>query len=259
MSRTRICTGELVGCQPRWQNLEDLWALALKGIDNSDRDITLTHIIEGREIVREQTLEKLRAEAGDPVTLDNLALKAAQKSPLRNVEISIGPGRVTSVSVEAEDHTWALGRHTEIMEKLVKTRGRLALGSGNVPQWPERGSVSLGSLARGTFKAVISVVVSVVILISAAFLGGLVYWPIYQIIWSPVHHKAIDHKEIILVPFSVMIMAIFVAVVFMTIVASDSKVIVQDKPFWTSSRTAMIASIAAVVSAFAGIVGLFIK
>ena len=258
MSRTRICTGALVGCQPRWRNLEQAWTLALRGIDNN-RDILLTHIVEGREIVREETLEKLRSEAGDPVILDNLALKVAQQSPFRVIEIKIGPGRITSVTVEAEDHTWAIGRHTEIMEKLVKTRRRLALGSGSVPNWPKSRSMSLGSLSRSVVKAVSGMALGVLIGIFLIYLAGLVYWPPYQIIWGLSHHKAIPHGDIIRVPFSIAILAIVFAVILTMISASKSRVIVHDKPFWTSSRTAIIASIAAVVSALAGVVALLIK
>lgn len=219
----------------------------------------MTHIINGSEIVREQTLEKLKLEAGDPASLDNLNLKIMQESPVCEIEIQIGPGRMTSVSVEAEDHTWAIGRHTEIMESFTKTRAKWAFGADRIPQWPKRRSISPGQAAVTFVKnagnwggALLSLLLFLVIF-------GFIIGPPSVIAFSLSHHRAIPHATMIRLPFTAACIAIVTVMSCRIATVSKSKIIVRDKSFWTSNRTAMIASIAAVLSAFAGIVSLFTK
>lgn len=259
MSRTRICTGELVGCQPSWQSLEEIWNTALRGVDGQDREILLTHIIRGSEVVREKTLDKLQTEAGDPPVFDNMILQANQESPLRDIKITIGPGRVTSVSVEAEDHTWAIGRHTELMERLVKTRAKYALGSNRVPQWPRRRPLTLWGAAVALASAAFALVLSIAATLAVIFLADIVYGAPYIIVTSLVHHDHVPRDAIIVLPFSIAIMAVAIAAICMTVAASKSKVIANATPIWTANRSGAISVGAAAVSAFTGIIALFIK
>jgi hypothetical protein len=259
MSRTRICAGELAGCQPRWKELEDIWALSIRGINSHGSDILMTHIINSKEVVREQTLQELGSVSDDPAVLNNLNLKFTQKSPVCAIEIRIGPNHITSVTVEAEDHTWAIGRHTEIMEKLLKTRGKLALGSGYAPEWPRRLPVTLGSLVSGFAKGVVGFVATPLLFLLVFLILGLAIVPPFVAVDSLYHHESIPHGTMIRLPFSVTCIAIIIVIAYMTTAASRSKVVVRAQPFWNSSRTAMIGSIAAAVSALVGVVSILIN
>jgi hypothetical protein len=259
MGRVRICAGELIGCQPSWRELEDIWMLALNGIGSDNRESLLTHTVNGREIIREETLEKLLTEAGDPVILDNLSLKLVKHSPACSVEIEIGPGRVTFVSVEAEDHTWAIGRHSEIMERLLRTRKKYALGPSYIPQWPIRRKYSIGGVVRSFAQAIGSVVGALVLLILAYIYVNLIYGPIYQIITDYMHHEQVPHRFIILAPFSVTAAAAAVIVALMVAKACKSMVVVQSRPLWNSNRVTILTSATAVISALTGIVALLIN
>lgn len=259
MGRIRICTGELIGCQPSWRELEDIWALALHGIGADHREILLTYAVNSREIIREETLEKLRAEAGDPIVLDNLTLKVIRQSPICSIVISIGPGRITAVSVEAEDHTWAIGRHSEIMERLLRTRKKHALGPNHVPQWPVRRRRSIGGTARSLAQTMGAMVSAPIIAISAYLYASLIYGPAYQIIMDRVHHKRVPHRFIVLAPFSVTAVAVAVIIAFIIAKACKSLIVVQSRPIWDSNRAATLTSVTAVISTLTGIGALLIK
>jgi hypothetical protein len=182
-----------------------MWQLALGGVDGKDREILLVHSIQGRELIRQHDLGNLLQEADNPPVLENLSLTARQESPFREIKMEIGPGRLTSVTVEAEDHTWAIGRHIEIMEMLAKTRSRWAAENADIPEWPKKGGkkyhfnpISVGT-ALGAIAAVsVGSVLGVALLALAA---TFVFDVPYYLIRDLTHHEKIERVQIIDIPF----------------------------------------------------------
>jgi hypothetical protein len=79
-------------------------------------------------------------DAGDPSELNNLYFSIHQDSPVRSVEIEIGPGDWTRYFIESDDQTWAHGRYYEITEKLLANRSLYAKGSSSTPEVPKEGT-----------------------------------------------------------------------------------------------------------------------
>ena len=122
--RSRICSSSLLGCQPTLSQLTEIWELALRGFGSHECKVSLTHLVEDRERIFSEDLNELVREARSPDVLKNLTLGAEQDNPHQEVLIQIGPGRTTSVTVEAQDHTWAIGRHTDVISTFaVMPRG----------------------------------------------------------------------------------------------------------------------------------------
>lgn len=109
------------------------------------------------------------------------------------------------------------------------------------------------------FKTIITTFVAFLLGLFGLAIVDLAYDPPYQIVTDLVHHEKVPHRFIVLAPFSVTVIAVAIAVAFKVVLASKSKVIVQEKPFWNSNRAAMVASVTAIVSAFVGTVTAFVK
>ncbi|WP_157430031.1 hypothetical protein [Actinomadura oligospora] len=247
MSRSRICTGELQGCRPTLEQLSEIWSLALKGFDNPDKKILLTHFIKSRERVRQDTLEALAQEAGNPATLDNLTLKANQEIPLREIEIQIGMGRLTSVTVEADDHTWAIGRHTELMERFLKTRKPYAFGSIRVPEWP-KSSPKKASTLRSGLEFLASLIFGLPIA-AAAFLAVvfLVAVPVH-LVNALIHGRHVTNVAALTFPFELVALAGVIVFIMIAFRHSRSAVIIRYEPAVTPLRITMITATTGVVA-----------
>lgn len=193
--RSRICTSSLLGCQPSLSQLTEIWELALRGFGSRESQVSLTHLVEDRERVVSQDLNELVREAGSPDVLNNLTLSAKQDTPHREVLIQIGPGRDTSVTVEAEDHTWAIGRHTEVMERLNNTRRWYTPGDPvKFQSWPEKFKAPPLTLKRaGSGLAGIVVVPVVALLLLLVFLiyAALIIVPTELLINRISHHQTV--------------------------------------------------------------------
>lgn len=248
-----------MGCRPSLEELSSIWELALRGIDGPDKKTLLVHFVEDRERIRQETLDALVQEANEPATLDNLTLNAQQNDPLREIEIQIGPGRETSVTVEAEDHTWAIGRHAEIMERLTKTRKWYAMGDGSIPEWPKKKQEKTDSLLAQSLKLIFNLAVGA----PAAF---MVYIALLFLVAAPVfmvdgmiHHKHITGLAVALFAID---LAIIVAAIFLALlVVKDSKsmVVIRPEPLITTSRIAIVTTATAIIGAVSAIIGVVKK
>ncbi|KAB2380660.1 hypothetical protein [Actinomadura montaniterrae] len=257
MSRSRICTGELEGCRPTLEELSNLWNLALKGFDSPDKEVELVHFIKDRERVRQKTLIELIREAGEPALLDNLTLKAHQDSPLREVEIKIGPGRATSVTVEAEDHTWSIGRHSEIMEKLLHTRKWYALGDRTRPEWPKgKKRRGVGELAKDFLLFALQMLISIPALLALLFFFALliaVPAAIVRNIIDP-RHNSVTGFVATAFPLE-LIFFLVVGISWYTVIKnSRSAVVVRAEPIITPLRLTIIATTTTVIGTVVAIV-----
>jgi hypothetical protein len=261
--RSRICSSSLVGCQPSLSQLAEIWDLALRGVDNQERQVSLTYLIEDRERIVSQSLDALIKEAESPKVLENLTLSARQYDPHREVLIQVGPGRKTLVTVEAEDHTWAIGRHTEVMERLSKTRKWYAGGEpAKFLSWPEKGVrkeplFSVKNAAMLVSAWVIAAVAVVATLVIAELYIGIVYLPTYLVVQAIRHHRDILFGGILLEFSSLAVISATVYVIGVAIAGTKSKVIIQPKNFWSKRRVAVISTLAAVIAAIASILALF--
>lgn len=117
---TRVRQGRIQGFQPDLQTLESIWELACRGF--SEGSITNIECRHGERRLTGTSLTKILSRATGTPLLNDIELRAKQEQPRREVSLKIGPGRWTTHSVEAEDHTWALGRHAELMERLYVER-----------------------------------------------------------------------------------------------------------------------------------------
>jgi hypothetical protein len=240
--------------------MSKIWDLALRGIDEVKRDVTLTYLVQSKEKITATDLDSLIKEAESPNVLDNLTLSARQGDPHRDVFIQIGPGRDTLVTVEAEDHTWAIGRHTEIMEALNTTRRRYTPGKPpKYVSWPtswakeqttgKRTAAPFLSWAGGL---IVSIAMGTLLL----FYAILLVEPPVILIQRAVTHQPINTitKVFAFVSFALICATLyFVAAAFF---ASQSKVIIHERTFWTKNRIAGAGVIAAAVSAIAAVLAL---
>jgi hypothetical protein len=259
MSRTRICEGRMIGCQPAIDELSELWELSLRGVDSPDRELLLTHDIAGRERVRQENLEKLVKESGDPSNFSNVTLAARQRNPYRDIQIQLGPGYWTSVVVEADDHTWAIGRYSEIMEHLARTRKALAMGQGHVAGWPKRRPHPVRNAANGFVRFIGSGILAIGIALAGLVALWILLDPIRLGIYAAHHNDYVPVGDIYLLPFSIGLVAGLGFFVNAVIRASQAKVTIHAKPLWTAPRIAAITTVTAVVGAITGIVALFVK
>lgn len=117
---TRVRQGRIQGFQPDRQTLESIWELACRGF--SKDSITSIECRHGERRLTGTNLAKTLSRATGTPLLNDIELHAKQEQPRREVSLKIGPGRWTVHSVESEDHTWALGRHAELMERLYIER-----------------------------------------------------------------------------------------------------------------------------------------
>jgi hypothetical protein len=115
--------------------------LAQRGIDG-DSEAHLTYSQGDLEIYPQGTLKRVLPddlkevihEAGDPDELSNLNFSINQTSPVRVIDIYIGPGDWTEYTVESDDQTWALGRYHELTERLLNSRTIYAKCRSRSPQ-----------------------------------------------------------------------------------------------------------------------------
>lgn len=135
------------GYRPTREQLEELLELAQRGIDH-DPAARLVYLQGREEIYAEKSSGKILPgdfgqvvkDAGDPRELNNLYFSISQVSPVRRVEIEIGPGEWTWYVIESDDQTWAHGRYHEITEKLLVDRSLYAKSHSSTPQVPGRGT-----------------------------------------------------------------------------------------------------------------------
>jgi hypothetical protein len=259
--RSRICSSTISGCQPTASRISKIWDLALRGIDEAKRELTLTYLVQNRERITATDLDSLIKEAESPEVLDNLTLNARQRDPHRDVLIQIGPGKDTSVTVEAEDHTWAIGRHTEIMEALYSTRKRYAPGKPpKYISWPDSRRPNKQSIAKRSALFIVTgvgtVIVTFALWIALTIYVALIVEPPYILIDRAIHHESIHARTKAFVIVSLALICVTVYLVAAAFFANQSKVIIHKKTFWTKSRIASSGVIAAVVSALAAVLAL---
>jgi hypothetical protein len=84
-----------------------------------------------------KSLDEISKESGNPDVLNNLHFSISQDSPVRRVDIQVGPGDWTIYVVESDDQTWALGRYHELTEKLLSDRSWYAKSHAASPQIPQ--------------------------------------------------------------------------------------------------------------------------
>lgn len=146
MPKKLVRRGRVQGYRPSREHLEELLKLTQRGIDN-DSAAKLIYSHGREEIYSEgdggkilpENLGQVVSDAGDPAELNNLYFSISQDSPIRRVEIDIGPGDWTSYTIESDDQTWAHGRYHEITEKLLADRNLYAKGHSPAPQVPKDG------------------------------------------------------------------------------------------------------------------------
>lgn len=259
--RSRICSSSLLGCQPTLSQLAEIWELALRGIENHERKVSLTHLVGEKERITSQDLDELVQEAGSPDALSNLTLSGIQDNPHREVLIQVGPGRSTSVTIEAEDHTWAIGRHTEVMEKLNNTRRWYAPGDPvKFASWPERKKAPPFTLKRAVLGPIYVVLAAAAALLSLAVVEiyvGLIIEPTYLVVKNISHHRVIQFGGILLEFVSLTVICITVYAVIKVLMASKSKVVIRRERVWTTNRIALVGILAGVVAAIASVLALF--
>jgi hypothetical protein len=258
--RSRICSSSLSGCQPTLSQLTETWELALHDIENDERKVSLTYLLGDNERIVTRDLDELVREAGSPNTLNNLILNVTQETPHREVLIQIGPGRRTLVTIEAEDHTWAIGRHTEVMEKLNKTHKWYALVSPARPvSWPEK-RMNRSSALRNTLIALIAIPLGfagaiLLVAVATAYIA-IVYEPTALIVQESKHHESIHPGNIILEFVSLAVICVTFYAATMSIMAGTSKVIIHREKFWSPNRLVLIGTLAGIVAAIASVLAL---
>jgi hypothetical protein len=217
------------------------------------------HFVEGREEIDQTSLMGLVSEADSPASLDNLTLTTRQDSPLREVTIQIGPGKETHVTVKADDHTWALGRHTEIMERLNKTRKWYAAGDAHVPEWPKKPDKARRAAAIRFIITVIQITiglpVALALCLAAAFVIDIPYIVGYRLI----HHQAITGILLTLLFIDLVAISGIIFAISMSFAASRSRVIVSIQPFLTPGRISAITATTAMIGAITAIIGIIRK
>jgi hypothetical protein len=239
------------------------WDLALCGIDGPDRQVSLVHLVEDRERITSETLERLVEEAGSPATLGNLTMSARQPSPHREVLIQLGPGNATIVTVEAEDNTWAIGRHTEIMERLNSARKWYSLGKpAKFLNWPSQKKKP----KPGPLSLIKSLGALAVSLVGGFALLALIEVYVASIVFPPyllVRHIA-DHQKFSAVGaalellWSAIVIVGTVWLIILVLRASRSKVIIAaHEPFFSSIRLAIIGAVTGIILAIAAVLALF--
>ena len=258
--RSRICSSSLLGCQPTLSQLTEIWELTLRGIENHEREISITHLLGDNERVVSQDLDELVREAGSPDVLDNLTLSAKQDAPHREVLIQVGPGWRTLATIEAEDHTWAIGRHTEVMEKLSKSRKWYAPGAPKSSlSWPAKRNRPPSPLRRA-----IEILIAIPLALAGAFLAfaialfylALIIEPTTLIVQRIKHHQIIPFGGVLVEVVSLAVICATLYAITITIMAGTSKVIIHRKKFWTPNRAVLIGTLAGVVGAAASVMAL---
>ena len=259
--RSRICSSSLSGCQPTLSHLTEIWELALRGFGSRERKVSLTHLVGDRERVVSQDLNELVREAGSPAVLNNLTLSAEQDNPHQEVLIQIGPGRDTSVTVEAQDHTWAIGRHTEVMEKFNNTRRWYSPGKPvKFLSWPEKAKSSPLTLKRailGLVGIVLATASALLMLLIVEAYTALIIMPTYLLVKRISHHQAVPFGGALLEFVSLAVICATLYAVALVLLASKSKVIIRHKKSWTKGRIALVGTVAGVIAAIASVLALF--
>lgn len=135
MPRKLVRHGRVCGYRPTREQLDEILELAQRGIEGNsiaslrysqgDEEI-YSHGHNGK--ILSQDFSDLIKEAGDPAALNNLYFSISQDSPVRRVDIEMGPGDWTTYLIESDDQTWAYGRYHELTEKLLANRSLYAKG-----------------------------------------------------------------------------------------------------------------------------------
>jgi hypothetical protein len=138
--------GRVRGYRPRREELEEVLELAQRGIEEnsvaglrySQGDQEIYSVGNNGKILPDNLNEIIKL-AGNPAELNNLNFSISQDSPVRRVDIQIGPGDWTTYLIESDDQTWAHGRYHEITEELLANRSLYAKGHSTPPQVPKKG------------------------------------------------------------------------------------------------------------------------
>jgi hypothetical protein len=258
--RSRICSSSLLGCQPTLSQLTEIWELTLYGLESAERKVSLTHLVGDRERVVSQDLKELVREAGSPDVLNNLTLSAEQENPHREVLIQIGPGRDTSVTIEAQDETWAIGRHTQVMEKLNDTRRWYTPGEPvKLLSWPEKSKARPLTLKRailGLVGIVLAVAGALLLVVLVEVYLAIAIVPTYNLVRAISHHQAIYFGGVLLEIISITVVCATLYGLIIVILSSKSKVVIKHKKFWDKGRIALVGTLAGVIAAIASVLAL---
>lgn len=148
MPQKLVRRGRVLGYRPTREQLERILELAQRGIEENSvanlkyslgNKVFYSNGNNGR-ILPEDFRRDIVREAGNPGELNNLIFSISQASPVRRIEIEIGPGDWTTYLIESDDPTWAHGRYFEITEELLADRNLYAKGRSSTPQVPKEGT-----------------------------------------------------------------------------------------------------------------------
>jgi hypothetical protein len=217
--------------------------------------------VEDRERVVSEDLNELVREAGSPDVLNNLTLNAEQDNPHQEVLIQIGSGRTTSVTVEAQDHTWAIGHHTEVMEKFNNTCRWYTPGEpAKFLSWPVKVKAPPFTLKRavlGLGGIVLAITGALLLLVVAEAYTALTILPTYLTVKKLSHHRDVPFGAVLLDFISLTVVCATIYAIVLVLMASKSKVIIRHKKFWTNGRIALIGTLAGVIVAITSVLALF--
>jgi hypothetical protein len=139
--------GRVRGYRPTRGQLVEILELAQKGIE--ENSVAKLSYSQGNQEfyssgtngkILPENLGEIVTEAGEPNELSNLSFSISQDSPVRRVDIQIGPGGWMTYLIESDDQTWAHGRYHEITEKSLANRSLYAKGRSSTPQVPKEGT-----------------------------------------------------------------------------------------------------------------------
>jgi hypothetical protein len=168
------------------------------------------------------------------------------------------------VTVEAEDHTWAIGRHTELLERLTEAQPWYGPRKANSPT---RSSKPVADMKphhllirslRRTFEVTIAVVVGfLAIVLAIGLTAQLLIGPAYQIGNAIFHSHSISHTELAKLPASLLVLLFIVGIASIEIAGRQSKVIIRRKPLLSPTRIAAVTATTAIVVAVTTVLALF--
>ena len=92
-------------------------------------------------------------DSGEPEVLNNLRFLISQVSPLRRVEVNIGPDDWTTYVIESDHGTWGYGRYHELTEKLLSDRNIYSRAHAPGPQILKEGTDDKWRPAAWEFKS----------------------------------------------------------------------------------------------------------
>jgi hypothetical protein len=247
----RICQGTVTNCQPDIDELENIWRLALRGIDAKDRVVTLAYF-DGEDEITRTSLGDLVLKARTPPTLDNLTLSAWQADPRRKISIQVGLGRETYVFVEADDPVWAIKRYDEVLGGLASTVRWYSYGKTRVSNWWEKTDVT--EFGHFVLEEFIFWLFVPALLATIAFVEPLWHTPL-SVTTELTHHHHVSGAELGFLAADLSMIAVLVWLVALVVAASRSRVIVAPRPIRIARRLGLLTVTMAAIGGVLAVIG----